>query len=65
MTNGHIDHTHIRNISAGKSPLHLSAEGGHDAVLQFLVNHPQTPADAVDILDNNSVGIMLLLSQQF
>ena len=48
----------IRNLSSGKTPLHLAAEGGHDTVLQFLVDHPQTPADAIDILDNNNVRLM-------
>jgi hypothetical protein len=35
----------------------LAAEGGHDTVLQFLVDHPQTPADAIDILDNDNVRL--------
>ena len=47
--------TFFRNISSGKTPLHLAADGGHDTVLQFLVEHPQTPADAIDILDSENV----------
>ena len=44
-------------MSFGKTPLHLAAEGGHDTVLQFLVDHPQTPTDAIDILDSNNVRL--------
>ena len=54
-------HTYlIRNLSTGKTPLHLAAEGGHDTVLQFLMDHPQTPADAIDILDSNNVRLKLM-----
>ena len=53
----HLQKINFRNLSFGKTPLHLAAEGGHDTVLQFLVDHPQTPTDAIDILDSNNVRL--------